>query len=373
MTTYTSVDSYLKRVFDLLATHLQHLPRLTTAAELTGRSLIAGGALYLAGSEIGWREEGVARSGGLMRAVALPSAEVACRGDAVWLSFLPTTYTEEVHTAKELEKRGCAVVAFGPRHPGSLTDFTTWVDSLTPWDGDDNYTRLGNVLSLWTLTGELAASTARQGKTLVFWQNSWYPEGEVRNALYKGCMFHGVVPRMEPVKSQVLSGAYLAYIEKMFRKIQENELAKIVKAAEEAGQRAQESRPPAFMALSHLLPPILDRQSKLFHYFDWGVDRKILELFLSRDGLLVCLWHNGVPPDVWRAVRRAEARAAWIVCPLPDQVNYEQYGDMFVDQHWRLGDCAVEVPGYDVRILPPSGLAQLFIYELLKLAAGPQH
>jgi len=41
-----------------------------------------------------------------------------------------------------------------------------------------------------------------------------------------------------------------------------------------------------------------------------------------------------------------------------------------IDQHWRIGDCAVEVPGYDIRILPPSGIAQLFMYEMLLRAAG---
>ncbi len=369
---HPAVDSYIQQVLDLQDRHRQQTSRLIAPAELMASHLMASGAFYLAGGEVGWREEAIARSGGLMKAIALPSHDVAHRGDAVWLSFLPSTYAKEVHTAKELEKKGCAVVAFGPSPPGGRPDFRTWVDSLTPWDGDNNYTRLGNVMSLWTLTGEVAASTARQGKTLAFWQNSWYPEGDVRNGLYKECMFHDGVPRMEPVEVGVVSRAYLDYVGGVFRKIQTYEIEKIVKAGKKAGQRARESRPPAFIALSHLMPHLVDRQSKLLRYFDAGVDRKILEVFLSRNDLLICLWHNGVPPDVWRAVRRAKARAVWVVCPLPDQVNYEHHGDVFVNQHWQLGDCAVEVPGYDVRILPPSGVAQLFIYEILLRVAGTQ-
>jgi hypothetical protein len=40
-----------------------------------------------------------------------------------------------------------------------------------------------------------------------------------------------------------------------------------------------------------------------------------------------------------------------------------------INEHWLVGDAAVDVPGYDVRILPPSGICQLFIYELLLRAA----
>ena len=70
-------------------------------------------------------------------------------------------------------------------------------------------------------------------------------------------------------------------------------------------------------------------------------------------------------------MRQAKARAAWIVVPLAGQkLNFEQYGDVFIDQHWELGDAAVAMPGYDVRILPPSGVAQLFIYELMMRAAA---
>jgi len=40
-------------------------------------------------------------------------------------------------------------------------------------------------------------------------------------------------------------------------------------------------------------------------------------------------------------------------------------GDTFPDEHWEAGDAAVTVWGYDVPILPPSGIAQLFLYRLL--------
>ena len=36
-----------------------------------------------------------------------------------------------------------------------------------------------------------------------------------------------------------------------------------------------------------------------------------------------------------------------------------------IDQQWRVGDCLVPVPGYDVSILPPSAITQLACYWAL--------
>ena len=68
--------------------------------------------------------------------------------------------------------------------------------------------------------------------------------------------------------------------------------------------------------------------------------------------------------------RSAKAKAVWVVAPLPDEVDFRQFGDVVINEHWLVGDGAVDVPGYDVKILPPSGVAQLFIYELMLRAAG---
>jgi len=91
---------------------------------------------------------------------------------------------------------------------------------------------------------------------------------------------------------------------------------------------------------------------------------------LGSDGYFVWVGYVAVPLDLWRAVRRAGAKAVWIVSPLPAEVDFEQFGDNIINQRWPIGDGAVDIPGYDVRILPPSGVAQLFIYELLVHAGG---
>jgi hypothetical protein len=174
---------------------------------------------------------------------------------------------------------------------------------------------------------------------------------------------------MDPVQPGVAARAYLDSIGKVFHDIQAQELGKIVSVGKEIRRRPA-SRPALFMANSHMMHDEVLGDSKWFEQYKGDVQH--LASALGSDGFLIYLgYYDGVPPDLWEAVRRAKARAAWIVVPLVGQkLNFEQYGDVFINQQWEFGDAAVAMPGYDVRILPPSGVAQLFIYELMRRAAG---
>ena len=155
----------------------------------------------------------------------------------------------------------------------------------------------------------------------------------------------------------------------MFHDIQAQELGKIVSVGKVIRRRSA-SRPALFMANSHMMHDEVLGDGKWFKEYKGDIQH--LAAALGSDGYLIYLgYYDGVPPDIWEAVRQAKARAAWIVVPLAGQkLNFEQYGDVFINQQWEFGDAAVAMPGYDVRILPPSGVAQLFIYEVMMRAAG---
>jgi hypothetical protein len=372
----TPVESYLKRVQELVAQQRRNVERLKAPSELVAEALFAGGAFYLGGSDLGWIREGSGRSGGVMNIGQLSPTTTVYPGDVVWLNYAGRTYDAQLQTAAELERKQCLVMAFGPRPASGVPGFQHWIDSLTPWNADQNFTVLGNVLSLWTLTAEVAAASARRGKTLVFYQSgyiaSFHPELPDRNSLYRGHTFHGNgEPHMEPVQPGVAARAYLDCIDKMFQDIQAHELGKIVEVGKEMGRRSA-SRPALFMVNSHMMHDELWGEGKW--YKEHKGDMNQLATALGSDGYLVWLgYYDGVPPQIWEAVRRAKARAAWIVVPLRGQkLNFEQYGDVFINPQWEFGDAAIVMPGYDVRILPPSGVAQLFIHEVMLCAAGAQ-
>lgn len=378
-----AISSYVTRVYRLLERHRKALPRLIAPANATANDLIHGGAFYLGGDK-GWVAEGNGRAGGLMMVRPVSTSKPPTKGDVVWLAYLPESYAEVARKAKEFESRGCLVMVFGPKLRSGAPHFAYWIDSLTSPAASDNFTRMGNIISLWTLTSEVAASVSRQGKTLTFFQSDSVEGSEMRNKLYgylppagvwrspaesKRQAFHQGVPQMEPVQPGVLSGAYLDYIQKMLENIQEWELPKIIMAGRDMARRAAEGHPPLLMVVGHMMPFAVDHHSKLFRYLDFRTYRTDVRSHLRQAGSLVFIGYVGVYLDLWREVRQAGATAVWIVSPLPTEVHFSQWGDVVIDQHWRIGDCAVEVPGYDIRILPPSGIAQLFIYDALLRAA----
>ncbi len=366
----TAIDSYVASVRQLVEKHQRQTQRLEVPAELTFKAIVSGGHLYLGGKDKAWIEEGDGRAGGPAGTRTLSSAEGAQKGDVVWLSYSSGDYDEELSLAKTLEGKGCVVMAFGPRQASKPAGFTHPIESFAPWQESEDLGLMGNILSLWTLTAELAAYGSRQGRTLAFYQSDSVEGSRGRNHLYEGLMFHDGVPSMAPVPPGVLSAAYLDYIKKMFEEISVNEMDKAVKTGQEIGRRAAAGQPAAMTGIGHMLNYIFAGKTEPFRYVDIRTGRKTLESTLGQNGYLVFLGYVSVPLDLWRSARRAGAKAVWIVSPLPNDVDFKQFGDVVINQHWRIGDCAVTVPGYDVRILPPSGVAQVFILEIMKLAAA---
>jgi len=63
-------------------------------------------------------------------------------------------------------------------------------------------------------------------------------------------------------------------------------------------------------------------------------------------------------------IKEKGGRSLWIAVPMDDDLEYPGL-DMFVDPFWRFGDAVVTVPGYDVKMLPPSGVIQSMMYWML--------
>jgi hypothetical protein len=137
--------------------------------------------------------------------------------------------------------------------------------------------------------------------------------------------------------------------------------------AAEIRRCAEESHPASLRMIGHLMPHVAD--SKLFEIA--GSDRSgrdHLAEALRQSHLFVWLGYNEIPADLVALVRGAGARAAWMVAS-DAAPRANTGGDVIIDEHWRIGDAAVAVPGYDIRILPPSALAQLFLYDVLVRSA----
>ncbi|HEY2017342.1 MAG TPA: hypothetical protein VGH38_27745 [Bryobacteraceae bacterium] len=366
----SSVDAYIGQVNHLVAVHRATVARLAAPAQASADALAAGGRFYLNDTDnFAWFYEGIGRAGGLMQTDIFTADSAPRPGDVLWISYTASTYRNAVSVSTRLAPQNVVVVAFGPRPPDEPLPFVNWVDSQAPWAADDDLTLFGNVLSLWTMEGELAAATARQGKTLVFWQGILVPGGPNRNSHYADQLFHDGFPQMQAIDVGILSAAYLDSVARLLGRITQTERTPTAAAARQLAERSAAGNPPVLVVTSHLLPFIGLEKNPLFHYIS---DPDDLDRALAQSRFLIDIGYSGVDLELWRKVRLADAQAVWITGQLPNQNDFSGHGDIFIDEHWQLGDASVPVPGYDVRLLPVSGVAQLFIYELLVKAAMDQ-
>ena len=49
---------------------------------------------------------------------------------------------------------------------------------------------------------------------------------------------------------------------------------------------------------------------------------------------------------------------------------YPHTGEIHINAYWRYGDTSVHMPGYDVRVIPPSGVITTMMLWLLHAAAA---
>ena len=147
----------------------------------------------------------------------------------VWLSYAADSYDAQLKAAADLEANKVLVIAFGPRPASGAPAIPQLARQHDALEFGSELQSDGQRLSLWTLTGELAAATARKGKTMVFWQSILMPklhhEFMGRNERYKDRMFHEAgEPHMEPVKAGVAASKYLDSMSKTIHDIQSQEL-----------------------------------------------------------------------------------------------------------------------------------------------------
>jgi hypothetical protein len=360
------VDEHVQRVQDLVARHRATVGRLAAPATAAAQALIGGGSLRIANNDLPFFYEGLGRAGGFMKLREFLVGSDPEPGDVLLVSYNAKTYQTAPRTSRVRKRRNAVVIAFGPKPPAGLVEFANWIDSGTSWNDDDDFVLTGNLLSMWSFSGELAAACARQGMTPVFWQSIAVAGSEARNAHYAGLLFHDGFPQMAMVQAGTLGGAYLDYVTAMVARIAQSELTRIVATGREMARRAAAGNPVTLFSQSHVLHKVAPLQTTFYEYLS---DTSTLDESLARSGLLIDLGPAGVDLELWRRVRHVGASAVWVTGKLPNQTDFNYFGDTVINEQWELGDAAVTVPGYDVRILPVSGIAELFIYDLLLRAA----
>ncbi len=351
------------------------LPHITRAAETVAARLLAGSELYIASARPDFISEGYIRSGGLMLLKEWRAELELAKPDTVL--FGTTHPNADRALVQRLQQRGAHLVGPGP----SLADdceyanfFDEYIPATPPLPSEvlgpfagEPYPLLSlhNLVLLWALTGELVAALTRRGAMPTMYQSVLVPGARQRNQARSGHHFEQQhsVPAIAPGQ---LATAYIDALSACLDSLLETQTAAIAQVTRAAVDTLDSGRNVHAFLISHF--PILQAgapgdpgfMQRLEHISAESPSDAELEAKLQSGDLLFFLGYYNRPATAYQVARRAGARIAEIITgtatatgPSPDYVIHPQ---------WPFGDSLVQVPGYDIAILPSSGIVQAAIY-----------
>jgi len=366
------------------------LPGIIRSAEAAAKAHLDGGAIGIRG-ESSFYNEGLGRSGGLM---SLASNRPDLR--ILLTALLDDRQYRAGGPATNRNSDGWIHIGFGTRRVldravarGAPFDFVVETHALER----NGLFRVGdgrrvvptvpaaNMLALWVWTGEFAAACTRMGKMPLMFQGYTFPGGAERAVRLAGPeivkysgpgsknFFHEEQP--EPVEPGVAGRAYLRELRGILRLVHGREMAAIRRAAAAAALARENGHDVYLVAEWHGHNNIGKRPCNLDCVVYGPQPNAGAGLFKKGDVVLTVAYAE---------VRRdyaAAARAAGAVFVSSFSSCLEGRGmkgrpgreslrpdEIFIDQHWPFGDAVVQFPGYDIKILPPSGVVAEAVIEM---------
>ena len=355
----------------------QRLPVISEAADQVAGRLAADGRLLLASARPDFTSEGFVRSGGLMLAEEWRPQTRLAPDDTVILGWSGASPNQELELLRDLRASGALIVGLGPAswaEADSQLGTDLFLESAIPLSeavtapfGGEDYPliSLQNLVVLWTFTGEIVAALTRVGRMPAMYQSVLVAGARDRNARFTGSRFHHThqVPAIPPGQ---VGGDYLDAIGAILRALIEEEARAIERVGAACAQVLNDGRVIHAGMISHFPvhqhgapgDPLYMRRLGALDGESPSVAE--LERELQSGDLFFFLGYYRRPTQAYRAARRAGARIVEVITG--DGADDPPQPDHVIRPKWPFGDAVTRVPGYDVEILPSSGIVQAAIY-----------
>jgi len=339
-------ENYLASLQNALAHARASLAATSASAERAAKEYVAGGNLYVAGRQPDFIAETCGRAGGLMTIAPL-GQQVPRERDVVLYAVRGDLDANDTQITKEWEKKGAMVVRFNSGAGLFRERFP--LDTVV------------NAANLWTWTGEFVASCTRLGKMPVLYQSYGLPGGPERGKKYQGKRFHDDLA-IQPIPAGILGRAYLYQIERMLAVINTNQMPKLAQAAK--WWQAVQSSSTTTLVTGHMFPahgqdPRIPRLTRFAAVPAWE-DKDLLARG-DRPSLVFYIGYQLAPRKL---LEQAKASGVKLVYDSVQPADPPEPAPniLYVAPGWPLTDACVNVPGYDIPILPASGVVQAAIF-----------
>jgi len=375
-----AVDAQLRVVKGLEA----QVPAMAGIADETAKRLVDGGALYLAG-ERGLVAELHVRAGGLCGAQVLrPGKTQLTAKDTVLLSDYGSSLSRPGSGWGETAGTGALRILFVSKahwvFAKRLVNNVRLIPVEIPADsrlvslpsGERLIPAAAPALAIaqWTFVAELIGACRRQGKQLAVYLSIHLDEGRKRFERTRGLMFE---PDLKPEAAPQghFAKAFLAHVRTSLETVRRDEAAKLRQAAAWLREAKAAGGGTARHLYGHLPPheagapgdPSLFARTVSGPVGDKGVEWIGKNLRKGDAYLLVGYQQN--QDAMASAANALGARTVFITSlgPGPEQAKSPRH--LYINPHWPLTDGCLELPGYDVKACPLSGILGLACYHAI--------
>ena len=357
------------------------LPKFTRSAEAAARLYVDGGSEIGAYGGDPFVLELFGRSGGVMRMLAfdkfanrkeapsLPDKAIALVG------LREDRIDEIVGKITEFRKKGYHVVVFGRAdlvdkarkahadvevdthaapHGGLLQDANgRWI---IPTDS------AAASAASWTWVSEFVAACTRLGKMPPMYLGYAVEGAMEREARFKGLKFHDkLASRLDAGQ---LSKQFLSELRRSLEAIHDLELPRIRQTAAEALKTRSSGGKLWVYLQGHEILRLMGypNDPQWFEPIHQGWNTMRQDVKIGPSDFILCIGFDQIfQGERWEGfaerTRKAGAKIAWSITDYrPEEVKAIPSGEVFINQHWAKGDAVAEVPKYDIKCIPTSGV-----------------
>jgi uncharacterized phosphosugar-binding protein len=377
---------YLRVITGTLDGYRTRLDEMAAAADRAAERLVAGGHLYAVADEEGFVHEACGRSGGVRQIrnfhhdphPTLTGQDVILAGA---LGGDPDRLAAELRGYRDT---GALVILFGspassvrqaadlllpngmPAGTNPVIRAACRAEPVCPTAG------VANIAGMWVFTGELVAACTRRGRALVMYQSGGMPGGGARNNAYRNLMFHEDldVPAVGP---GALGGQFLDEMAHCFARLEQQyhlffQGGALMAQSLDAGRRVWVSGNAHHFAAQNRMPG--DPRLFSLNMNDMPYDEAVAAF--HREDTFAYMGYYSYPDRLVEDTRRAGMHSVWLQGGCETGHFAPRPQEIVVDCGWERGDACVVVPGYDIPVIPPSGVVQTAALWMLVAEAASQ-
>ena len=365
----------------------KNLPEITRVAEIVAERNIKGGMLGFAWNSQSLQQDLAGRAGGLMHIdFGRNWKDRDPAGDkfnVVIVGWDRAPRDGELANLQQLKAAGNYIIGFGPRGLPELAEFVKLSDAFfdSGLGADDrivpvsNRRKVGrgnafvNMLNGWAFTGEFVGALTRKGKMPPIWRAWMYVDGkDWSNKYFQQKQFHDDFT-IAPLAPGFITKAFLNEIRANIGRFETTQSEKVVAAAKLISDESKAGRKTIISAMGHAPWTIVgyyeDKQWGEPHELESSVPNHVESYKSTPEGALVLrLGYGGLDNDAAAIYKGKKQRVILISVP-DERPEFQATQDvlMNIDMGWQYGDAMVTIPGYPVKMIPPSGMMQVIAYE----------